>query len=86
LIIGLSNSIFEIIAGFAAFGVAGFLNLDPDVDKLGTFTLGFFTYRSRSDPWRFVSRTLNNLAPFWGVFFFLTLFLLGIDSGTFIFI
>ncbi|KAJ3215888.1 hypothetical protein HK099_006156 [Clydaea vesicula] len=73
LIVGISNSIYEIVAGFAAFGVAGFLNLDPAKDKLGTFTLGFFTYPA----------ALANLpgAQVWSVIFFFTLFLLGIDSA-----
>lgn len=43
-IIALSNSLFEVIAGFAAFGVAGFLNLNPNGVDLGTYSLGFLTY------------------------------------------
>ena len=73
LIVGISNSLFEIIAGFAAFGIAGFLNLDPAKDKLSTFSLGFLTYPT----------ALAQLpgAQIWCILFFFTLFLLGIDSA-----
>jgi len=45
LIIGISNSLVEIIAAFAVFGVVGYLGLDPSTgDPLGTFVTGFITY------------------------------------------
>jgi solute carrier family 6 GABA transporter-like protein 1 len=61
------------IAGFAGFGVAGFLKLVPGTDKLGTFKLGFIT-------WPAAIAELPG-ANAWSVIFFLTLFLLGIDSA-----
>lgn len=73
LVIGLSNSAFEVIAAFGAFGVAGYLGLDPAIDKLDSFSLGFLTYPT----------TLANLpwGHIWCILFFFNLFVLGIDSA-----
>jgi solute carrier family 6 GABA transporter-like protein 1 len=73
--------VFEIIAGFSAFGVAGFLRLDPFEDQLGTFTLGFLTYPTAlaEIPGAPMYATLILIFS-WAACFFITLFLLGIDS------
>lgn len=74
LIVAFSNSLYEILAGFAVFGVIGFLGYKPDQGvKLGTFTVGFLTY----------PLALSEMpgANVWAVLFFLTLALLGISSA-----
>ncbi|KAI0562960.1 hypothetical protein FGB62_48g116 [Gracilaria domingensis] len=71
-IIAFSNSIYEVIAGFAAFGVVGFLNLPTD-KTLSTFTLAFLTY-----PQALAELPGSNV---WSVLFFLTIVILGIDSA-----
>jgi solute carrier family 6 (neurotransmitter transporter, GABA) member 1 len=73
LIIGLSNSAFEVIAAFSTFGVVGFLDLVPGKDTLGTFILGFITY-----PTALAQMEFANLSS---VLFFVMLFFLGIDSS-----
>lgn len=73
-IIGLSNSLYEVLAGFAVFGIIGFLELRPeDGVKLSTFTVGFLTY-----PLAIVEMPGAN---FWAVIFFLTIALLGLSSA-----
>ncbi len=71
VIIACSDSLIEMFAGFAAFGVIGYSNLPPE--KVSSFSLGFITY----------PEALAKLpgANAWSVFFFLTLYLLGIDSA-----
>ncbi|KAJ3498546.1 hypothetical protein NLG97_g1039 [Lecanicillium saksenae] len=74
VIIAFSNSLYEIIAGFAVFGVIGFLGYKPEQGvKLGTFTVGFLTY----------PLALSEMpgANVWAVLFFLTLALLGLSSA-----
>lgn len=74
LIIGLSNSMYEVLAGFAVFGIIGFLGYKPeDGTKLSTFTVGFLTYPS----------ALAEMpgANVWAVLFFFTIALLGLSSA-----
>ncbi|KAJ3335673.1 hypothetical protein HDU93_004739 [Gonapodya sp. JEL0774] len=73
VIVALANSAFEMLAAFAAFGVAGFLNLDPSQTSLGTFVLGFLTYPEA------LARIPG--ANVWSVLFFINVFMLGIDSA-----
>ncbi|EAU35443.1 conserved hypothetical protein [Aspergillus terreus NIH2624] len=73
VIIAVSNSLFEIIAAFAVFGVIGFLGLQPEDVQLSTFTVGFLTY-----PSAIVEMPGAN---FWAVLFFITLMLVGISSA-----
>ncbi|KAJ2899397.1 hypothetical protein MKZ38_003069 [Zalerion maritima] len=74
LIISCSNSLFEVVAAFAVFGVIGNLNLDPDSDTvLGTFTVAFLTY-----PQAIAAMPGAN---FWAILFFATIFLLGLSSA-----
>lgn len=73
LIIAICNSLYEVVAGFAAFGVIGFLGLNPSEQKLGTFRLAFLTY-----PAAVAKIPGSNL---WAVLFFITIIFLGIDSG-----
>lgn len=75
LIIAFSNSLYEIVAAFAVFGVIGFLGYqpgDPSI-SLSTFTVGFLTY----------PLALSEMpgAQVWSVLFFLTLGLLGMSSA-----
>lgn len=75
LIIATCNSLYEIIAAFAVFGVIGFLRYepgDPDV-SLSTFTVGFLTYP--------LALAEMPGAQVWSVLFFLTLGLLGLSSA-----
>lgn len=72
LIIALSNSLYEIVAGFAAFGVIGFLNIPRD-QNLTTFSIAFITY-----PQALAELPGSNV---WSVLFFMTVILLGIDSA-----
>ncbi len=72
-IIACGNSMIEMGAAFAAFGVIGYLGLDPDKEKLSTFEVGFITY-----PQAIAQLPGSNV---WAVVFFLTLYLLGIDSA-----
>ncbi|KAK2816770.1 hypothetical protein FQN49_008000, partial [Arthroderma sp. PD_2] len=68
IIIGCSNCLYEFMAGFAVFGVIGFLGLRPeDGVELGTFTVGFLTYPQ--------AITEMPGANFWAVMFFVTLIL-----------
>ena len=74
VIIGCSNSLYEILAGFAVFGVIGYLGLRPeDGVELGTFTVGFLTYPE--------AVAKMPAAQFWGVIFFLTIMLVGLSSA-----
>ncbi|KAJ4312446.1 hypothetical protein N0V84_009938 [Fusarium piperis] len=75
LIIGCCNSLYEITAGFAVFGVIGFLGYSPDDPSitLSTFTVGFLTY-----PLGLAEMPGSNV---WSVLFFLTLAVLGISSA-----
>jgi solute carrier family 6 (neurotransmitter transporter, GABA) member 1 len=73
IVIACSNSAYEMIAGFSAFGIAGFMKKDPANANLGTFTLGF-------EVWPAALADLPG-AQIWSIIFFLTLFLLGIDSA-----
>ena len=72
VVIACSNSLFEVVAAFAVFGVIGHLNLQPDA-QLGTFTLAFLTY-----PEAIVDMPGSN---FWAILFFVTIFLLGLSSA-----
>lgn len=75
IIIVLSNSLYEVVAAFIAFGVVGYLDLMPSdqAEPMGTYSLGFLTYPVAIDqmpaPW------------LWALLFFLTLILLGISSS-----
>lgn len=74
LIIGCCNSLFEVVAGFAVFGIIGFLGLEPDKDgELGTFTISFLTYPS--------AVIAMPGANFWALLFFFTIMLVGISSS-----
>ncbi|KAF1833896.1 SNF-domain-containing protein [Decorospora gaudefroyi] len=68
-----ANAAFESFAAFAVFGVVGFLGLQPGVESVDTYSLGFFTLPTA------IAEMPG--APFWAVLFFLTLFLLGISSS-----
>ncbi|KAL8835107.1 MAG: hypothetical protein Q9205_003468 [Flavoplaca limonia] len=75
IIIASCNSLYEIIAAFAVFGVVGFLGYepgDPEV-SLSTFTVGFLTYP--------LALAEMPGAQVWSVLFFLTLGLLGLSSA-----
>jgi solute carrier family 6 GABA transporter-like protein 1 len=74
-IVAISNSIYEIFCGFVVFSTIGYLQTivkNKEV-AVGSFGLAFGTY-----PLAF--STLPG-AQFWNILFFLTLFILGIDSG-----
>ncbi|KAI8648681.1 hypothetical protein NCS57_01480200 [Fusarium keratoplasticum] len=75
LIIGCCNSLYEITAGFAVFGVIGFLGYSPDDPNISltTFTVGFLTY-----PLGLAEMPGSNV---WAVLFFLTLAMLGLSSA-----
>lgn len=44
LIIACSNSLIEVVAAFAVFGVIGYLGIVPEDQELGTFSIAFLTY------------------------------------------
>lgn len=73
LIIALGNSFIEVVVGFAAFAVVGFRGIDLAKEKLSSFSLGFFTYPD----------ALAQIpgANAWSFFFFITIYLLAIDSA-----
>lgn len=74
IIVACCNSLFEIVAGFAVFGIIGFLGLDPEKDgELGTFTVSFLTYPS--------AVIAMPGANFWALLFFFTIMLVGISSA-----
>ncbi|KID67879.1 Creatine transporter [Metarhizium brunneum] len=74
VIISLCNSMYEILAGFAVFGIVGFLGLRPQDDvQLTTFSVGFLTY-----PLAIAEMPGANV---WAVLFFLTLAFLGLSSA-----
>ncbi|KAK2608579.1 hypothetical protein QQS21_002926 [Conoideocrella luteorostrata] len=73
VIIALCNSMYEILAGFAVFGIVGFLGLRPGDTELGTFTVGFLTY-----PLAIAEMPGANV---WAVLFFLTVAILGLSSA-----
>ena len=64
---------YEIIAGFAAFAVLGYLGKSPGEEELETFTVAFITY-----PEALARLPGSNI---WAVLFFSTILLLGIDSA-----
>lgn len=73
LIIACSNSFIEVFAGFAAFAVLGHLGKANSELTISSFDLGFLTY-----PQALAKLPGSNV---WAVLFFLTLFLLGVDSA-----
>ncbi|KAM5379678.1 hypothetical protein ACJZ2D_003872 [Fusarium nematophilum] len=75
LIIASCNSMYEIVAGFAVFGVIGFLGYSPDDSdiSLSTFTVGFLTY-----PLGLAEMPGSNV---WSVLFFFALAVLGLGSA-----
>lgn len=74
IIISLSNSLYEVLAGFAVFGIVGFLGLRPEDNvELTTFSVGFLTY-----PLALAEMPGANV---WAVLFFLTLAFLGLSSA-----
>lgn len=73
LIVSCSNSAFEVIIGFAAFAIIGVLNIDLDKERIDSFSMGFTTY-----PQALGSLPGSNV---WAVLFFLTIYLLAIDSA-----
>ncbi|KAK7429154.1 hypothetical protein QQZ08_004369 [Neonectria magnoliae] len=75
IIIACCNSAYEVIGGFAVFGVIGFLGYtpgDPTI-SLSTFTVGFLTY-----PLALAEMPGSNV---FSVLFFLTLAILGLSSA-----
>jgi len=74
-IIACGNSMIEMGAAFAAFGVIGFLGVDADTltGKLDSFAVGFITYPTA------IAKLPG--ANVWAVVFFVTLYLLGVDSA-----
>lgn len=75
LIIAISNSLYEAVAGFVVFSIIGFLKMTPEDDgqSLSTFTVGFLTY-----PLALVEMPASN---FFSVIWFLTIALLGLSSA-----
>lgn len=74
VIIACGNSLVEMSAAFAAFGVLGYQNIRPDpANPLGTFEVGFITYP--------IALAKLPGANVWSILFFFTLYLLGIDSA-----
>ncbi|KAK5627811.1 hypothetical protein RRF57_003526 [Xylaria bambusicola] len=74
ILICFSNVVFENVAAFAVFGIAGFLRLWPkDGVRLGAFVVGFLT----------LPEAILHLpgANFWAVLLFLTLIVLGFSSA-----
>ncbi|KAH7144586.1 hypothetical protein B0J13DRAFT_675895 [Dactylonectria estremocensis] len=73
--IGCCNSAYEIIGGFAVFGVIGYLGYEPGdpTVSLSTFTVGFLTY-----PLALAEMPGSNV---FSVLFFLTLAVLGLSSA-----
>ncbi|KAG8413368.1 hypothetical protein J3458_012937 [Metarhizium acridum] len=70
----LSNSVYEILAGFAVFRIVRFLGFRPQDDvQLTTFSVGFLTY-----PLAIVEMPGDNI---WAVLFFLAMALLGLSSA-----
>lgn len=73
VIIGLSNSMYEVLAGFVVFGIIGFLGLKPEDVTLSTFTVGFLTY-----PTALAKMPGANV---WAVLWFLTIAVVGLSSA-----
>jgi solute carrier family 6 GABA transporter-like protein 1 len=75
LIIACCNSLYEITAGFAVFGVIGLLGYSPDDPSisLSTVTVDFLTY-----PLGLAEMPGSNV---WAALFFLTLAVLGLSSA-----
>lgn len=73
-IIVVSNSIIEITAGIAVFGVIGFLGIDPgNTDPIGSFDIAFLTLPEAT--------AQMPGAQFWSFLFFTTLMVLGFSSA-----
>lgn len=68
-----TNAFLEASLAFAAFGIVGFMGLQPDPENpMGSYSLGFMTY-----PEAFVQMPGSN---FWSALFFLTLAIVGVSS------
>lgn len=72
-IIALSNSLYEVLAGFVVFGIIGFLQMVPGDQTLSTFKVGFLTYP--------LALAEMPASQFWSVLFFITLAVLGLGSA-----
>lgn len=72
-IVSCSNSAFEVLMGFATFSIIGVLGIDIDKERVSSFAMGFETY----------PQALGKLpgANIWAAIFFLTIYLLAIDSA-----
>ncbi|KAM0718864.1 hypothetical protein Q7P37_005936 [Cladosporium fusiforme] len=68
-----TNAFLEAALAFAAFGIVGFMDLQPDPENpMGSYGLGFMTY-----PEAFAQMPGSN---FWSALFFLTLAVVGVSS------
>lgn len=73
VLLACTNAFLEASLAFAAFGIVGFMGLQPDPDnRMGSYSLGFMTY-----PEAFVQMPGSN---FWSALFFLTLAVVGVSS------
>ena len=73
VLLACTNAFLEAMLAFAAFGIVGFMGLQPDPEnRMGSYSLGFMTY-----PEAFVQMPGSN---FWSALFFLTLAVVGVSS------
>lgn len=73
VLLACTNAFLEATLAFAAFGIVGFMGLQPDPENpMGSYSLGFMTY-----PEAFVQMPGSN---FWSALFFLTLAVVGVSS------
>ncbi|OAL01541.1 SNF-domain-containing protein [Phaeosphaeriaceae sp. SRC1lsM3a] len=73
VILVFTNAFLEASLAFAAFGIVGFMNMQPDPENpMGSYSLGFMTY-----PEAFVHMPGAN---FWSALFFFTLAVVGVSS------
>jgi solute carrier family 6 (neurotransmitter transporter, GABA) member 1 len=73
VLLACTNAFLEASLAFAAFGIVGFMGLQPDPENpMGSYSLGFITY-----PEAFAQMPGAN---FWSALFFLTLAVVGVSS------
>jgi solute carrier family 6 GABA transporter-like protein 1 len=73
VLLACTNAVLEASLAFAAFGIVGFMDLQPDPENpMGSYGLGFMTY-----PEAFNQMPGSN---FWSALFFLTLAIVGVSS------
>jgi len=73
VLLACTNAFLEATLAFAAFGIVGFMGMQPDPEnRMGSYSLGFMTY-----PEAFVQMPGSN---FWSALFFITLGVVGISS------